>query len=173
MKRYEFENLISDYLEGDLSYNKREEFELHLEGDEDAKLLVQTVERTMNQMKKVDKISTSKHFNSTLLSKIKDKTPIIIRDKSSIFGFTPYYASVFSFLCFAAVIIFYSLIAPGFDSSSNAGYSMSSDNTPSKVVKSQSFNDNDFTSDSKKDSLNRKNKDYEPKKTNKIKFVNY
>ena len=39
MNRYEFENLISDYLEGELSFSKRKEFESYLEENEDAKLL--------------------------------------------------------------------------------------------------------------------------------------
>ena len=34
MNRYEFENLISDYLEGELSFSKRKEFESYLESDE-------------------------------------------------------------------------------------------------------------------------------------------
>ena len=39
MNRYEFENLISDYLDGELSFSKRKEFESYLEENEDAKLL--------------------------------------------------------------------------------------------------------------------------------------
>ena len=95
MNRYEFENLISDYLEGDLPYSKRKEFELYLQRDEDARSLLRTIEKTINQMKKVNKISTSEHFNSRLLSKVKVKTPLIIKDKSHILGFTPFYGSVF------------------------------------------------------------------------------
>ena len=30
MNRYEFENLISDYLEGELSFSKRKEFECRI-----------------------------------------------------------------------------------------------------------------------------------------------
>ena len=33
MNRYEFESLISDYIEGELSFNKREEFESYMEAD--------------------------------------------------------------------------------------------------------------------------------------------
>ena len=39
MNRYEFENLISDYLEGELSFSKRKEIESYLEENQDAKLL--------------------------------------------------------------------------------------------------------------------------------------
>ena len=71
MNRYEFENLISDYLEGELSFSKRKEFESYLEENEDAKLLFLRVKNTLNDMKNAEKISTSENFNSKLLSKIK------------------------------------------------------------------------------------------------------
>ena len=70
MNRYEFENLISDYLEGELSFSKRKEFEFYLEENEDAKLLFFRVKNTLNDMKNAEKISTSENFNSKLLSKI-------------------------------------------------------------------------------------------------------
>ena len=69
MNRYEFENLISDYLEGELSFSKRKEFESYLEENEDAKLLFFRVKNTLNDMKNAEKISTSENFNSKLLSK--------------------------------------------------------------------------------------------------------
>ena len=75
MNRYEFENLISDYLEGELSFSKRKEFESYLEENEDARSLFLRVKNTLNDMKNAEKISTSENFNSKLLSKIKDKAP--------------------------------------------------------------------------------------------------
>ena len=66
MNRYEFENLISDYLEGELSFSKRKEFESYLEKNEDAKLLFFRVKNTLNDMKNAEKISTSENFNSKL-----------------------------------------------------------------------------------------------------------
>ena len=48
MNRYEFENLISDYLEGELSFSKRKEFESYLEENEDAELLFLRVKDTLN-----------------------------------------------------------------------------------------------------------------------------
>ena len=35
MNRYDFEDLISDYLEGELSFSKRKEFESYFEENED------------------------------------------------------------------------------------------------------------------------------------------
>ena len=70
MNRYEFENLISDYLEGELSFSKIKEFESYLEENEDAKSLFFRVRTTLNDMKNAEKISTTDNFNSKLLSKI-------------------------------------------------------------------------------------------------------
>ena len=48
MNRYEFESLISDYIEGELSFNKREEFEAYMEEDISAKTLSHDVKKTLN-----------------------------------------------------------------------------------------------------------------------------
>ena len=66
MNRYDFEDLISDYLEGELSFSKRKEFESYFEENEDAKLLFLNVKDTLNNMKNAEKISTSENFNSKL-----------------------------------------------------------------------------------------------------------
>ena len=124
MNRYDFENLISDYLEGELSFSKRKEFESYLEENEDAKLLFSKVKDTLNNMKNAEKISTPENFNSKLLSKIKDKAPIMPNDRSNIFGLSPLYASIFSSLCLAVIFISYSLIVPKPVSNSNLEYSL-------------------------------------------------
>ena len=74
MNRYQFENLISDYLDGELSFSKRKEFESYLEENEDSKLLFIRVKKTLNHMKNAEKISTADNFNSKLLSKIKERS---------------------------------------------------------------------------------------------------
>ena len=106
MNRYEFENLISDYLEGELSFSKRKEFEFYLEENEDAKSLFFRIKTTLSDMKNAEKISTTDNFNSKLLSKIKDKAPLMPNDRSNIFGLSPLYASIFSsFLLFTFQIL--------------------------------------------------------------------
>jgi anti-sigma-K factor RskA len=174
MNRYEFENLISDYLDGELSFSKRKEFESYLEENEDAKLLFIRVKNTLNDMKNVEKISTPDNFNSKLLSKIKDKAPLMPNDRSNIFGLSPLYASIFSSLCLAVIFISYSLIAPKPSSNSNLEYSLvpidkSQKGAQSRIVK----NNTSFTENDKSDSLDVNTKEYKPNKNNKIKFVNY
>ena len=67
MNRYEFESLISDYIEGELSFNKREEFEAYMGEDISAKTLLNDVKKTLNEMKNIKAVATSDDFNSKLL----------------------------------------------------------------------------------------------------------
>ena len=174
MNRYEFENLISDYLEGELSFSKRKEFESYLEENEDAKLLFFSVKSTLNDMKNAEKISTPENFNSKLLSKIKDKAPLMPNDRSNIFGLSPLYASIFSSLCLAVIFISYSLIAPKPVSNSNLEYSLVPIDKSQKAIQSQTVKNNtSFTANNKSDSLDVNTKEYQLNKKNKIKFVNY
>lgn len=174
MNRYEFENLISDYLDGELSFSKRNEFESYLEENEDAKLLFIRVKKTLNDMKNAEKISTPDNFNSKLLSKIKDKAPLMPNDRSNIFGLSPLYASIFSSLCLIVIFISYSLIVSKPISNSNLEYSLvpidkSQKDAQSRIVK----NNTSFTDNDRSDSLDVNTKEYNPNKKNKIKFVNY
>jgi len=174
MNRYEFENLISEYLEGELSFSKRKEFESYLEENEEAKSLFFRVKNTLNDMKNAEKISTPKNFNSNLLSKIKDKVPLLPSDRSNIFGLSPLHASIFSSLCLAVIFISYSLIAPKPVSNSNLEYSLVPVDKSQKVAQSQIVKNNtSFTANDKSDSLDVNTKEYKPDKNNKIKFVNY
>ena len=174
MNRYEFENLISDYLDGELSFSKRKEFESYLEENEDAKLLLIRVKNTLNDMKNAEKISTSDNFNSKLLSKIKDKVPLMPNYRSNFFGLSPLYASIFSSLCLVVIFISYSLIVPRPISNSNLEYSLVPIDKSQKVAQSRIVKNNtSFTDDDKSDSLDVNTKEYKPNKNNKIKFVNY
>jgi len=174
MNRYEFENLISDYMEGELSFSKRKEFESYLEENEDAKSLFFRVKITLNDMKNEEKISTPDNFNSKLLSKIKDKAPLMPNDRSNIFGLSPLYASIFSSLCLVVIFISYSLIVPKPTSNSNLEYSLVPIDKSQKVAQSQIVKNNtSFTDNDKSDSLDVNTKEYKPNKNNKIKFVNY
>ena len=174
MNRYEFENLISDYLEGELSFSKRKEFESYLEENEDAKLLFIRVKNTLYDMKNAEKISTPDNFNSKLLSKIKDKAPLMLNDRSNVFGLSPLYASIFSSLCLAVIFISYSLIVPKPTSNSNLEYSLVPIDKSQKVAQSRIVKNNtSITVKDKSDSLDVNTKDYKLNKNNKIKFVNY
>ena len=174
MNRYEFESLISDYIEGELSFNKREEFESYMEADISAKTLLHDVKKTLNEMKNIKGVATSDDFNSKLLLKVKDETPIIGNNKNSIFGFTPFYASIFSSLCIAIFILGYTFLPNSSDILSNTNYS---NNLNQKIldapVVKQYNSDVDLATDTSADSVKKNDKNYKIGKNNKIKFVNY
>ena len=116
----------------------------------------------------------NKNFNSKLLSKIKDKAPLLPSDKSNIFGLSPLYASIFSSLCLAVIFISYSLIAPKPSSNSNLEYSLVPIDKSQKVAQSQTVKNNtSFTTNDNSDSLDVNTKEYKPNRNDKIKFVNY
>lgn len=174
MNRYEFENLISDYLEGELSFSKSKEFEFYLESDENARLLFLKVKGTINDMKKAKKILAPENFNSKLLTKIKDEAPLIPNQKSNIIGLSPLHASIFSGLCLAVIFISYSLIAPRFGFNSSVDYSLVPADKSQKSASSQVIKSNtNVLAEDNSDSLNVDDKKYKLKKNNKIKFVNY
>lgn len=174
MNRYEFESLISDYIEGELSFNKREEFEAYIEEDISAKTLLNDVKKTLNEMKNIKGVATSDDFNSKLLLKVKDKAPIIENNKNSIFGFTPFYASIFSSLCIAIFILGYTFLPNSSDILSNTNYS---NNLNQKMIDAPAVkkynSDVDLATDASADSVKKNDKNYKIGKNNKIKFVNY
>ena len=174
MNRYEFESLISEYVEGELSFNKMEEFEAYMEEDVSAKILLNDVKKTLNEMKNIKGVATSDDFNSKLLLKVKDKTSIVRSNKNSIYGFTPFYASIFSSLCIAIFILGYTFIPDSNDILSNTNYSNNINqkiqDTP--VIKKYD-SDVNLASDASADSVKENDKNYKIGKNNKIKFVNY
>ena len=174
MNRYEFESLISDYIEGELSFNKREEFEAYIEENISAKILLNDVKKTLNEMNDIKGVATSDDFNSKLLLKVKDKTPIIGSNKNSIFGFTPFYASIFSSLCIAIFILGYTFLPNSNDILSNTNYSnnLNQKMLDAPVIKKYN-SDVDLASDASADSVKKNDKNYKIGKNNKIKFVNY
>ena len=174
MNRYEFESLISDYIEGELAFNKREEFEAYMREDISAKTLLNDVDKTLNEMKDIKGVATSDDFNSKLLLKVRDKTLPIGNNKNSVFGFTPFYASIFSSLCIAIFILGYTFIPNSNDIISNTNYS---NNLNQKMLDGpviKKYNDGaDLASDVSADSVKKNDKNYKIGKNNKIKFVNY
>ena len=99
MNRYQFEDLISEYIENELSLSKRKEFETYLEENPDARSLVDSVRYTMDTMRSLPKVKANTKFNERLMTRIKasiDCKDKPIPSKGTIFGFTPIHASLLS-----------------------------------------------------------------------------
>ena len=176
MNRYEFENLISDYLDGSMSFNKQKEFEQYMEQDSDAAYLVKNIRNTISDMNELKQVKTSDNFNNKLLSRVKTERMVSGPEKNTLFGFTPFYASLFSCLCVAFFVVASQLF--------NVSEVSDSHNKPNQYSTSlkidPTFNENndlqkndnqivDTNIDSVKNNEDRKNSS----NSNKIKFVNY
>ena len=120
MNRYQFEDLISEYIENELSLSKRKEFEAYLETDSNAKNLVESIAKTKEEMNSFPLRKVSPGFNKRLIAKIeKNRIPVghAIPSQKTIFGFSPIYASMMTGLAFAFVFVSFQLFSP----ESNAG----------------------------------------------------
>ena len=115
MNRYQFEDLISEYIENELSLSKRKEFETYLEENPDARSLVDSVRYTMDTMRSLPKVKANPKFNERLMTRIKSNiewsdTPM--PSKGTIFGFTPIHASLLTGLMIAFVFVSMQLFYP-------------------------------------------------------------
>ena len=108
MNRYQFEDLISDYIENELSLSKRKEFEAYLEDNPDAKELIESVRANMSQMKTMTKVTVRADFNDRLLAKIQKvhgQSHNPIPSQRTFFGFSPVHASLMTGLVVAFVFV--------------------------------------------------------------------
>lgn len=108
MNRYQFEDLISNYLENDLPLKKRKEFEEYIKKHSDAQDMVDSMRTIIKKINLMPKIKTSTRFNQYLLDKIRI-IPSQIDQRVSIpkllFGFTPLNATIMSGLIISFLFI--------------------------------------------------------------------
>ena len=176
MNRYEFENLISDYLDGSMSFNKQKDFEQYMEQDPDAADLVKNIRNTISDMNDLKQVKVSDKFNNKLLSKVRTERMVNGRDKNTLFGFTPFYASVLSCLCVALFVVASQLFSVSEDSDfENNSYqyttSIKDDSAVSKENNLQVHKNS--VVDSNIDSIKNNHDRKKPSNSKKIKFVNY
>ena len=91
MDRFEFEDLISAYIENDLPINKRKEVEAYLDNNPSHNHLVKQISNNMDALKKLPKITSKNNFNQKLMEKIKfnkTNTNPAVTKRGNIFGFT-------------------------------------------------------------------------------------
>ena len=169
MNRYQFEDLISEYIENELSLSKRKEFEAYLETHPDAKNLVESITKTREEMNSFPIRKVFPGFNKRLMAKIeKNRIPVghAIPSQKTIFGFSPIHASMMTGLAIAFVFVSVQLFSP----KSNAGltqtqYLASDPSPPLSNPKILPVNNQDpDLADIKKDSTDNEkqkaNKDY-------------
>ncbi|MFQ6678163.1 MAG: anti-sigma factor family protein [Fidelibacterota bacterium] len=70
MDRYQFEDLISEYIENNLSMSLRKEFETYLDDHPGAKEQIKSVKQIMESMKSLPIVKTSDSFTDNLYKRI-------------------------------------------------------------------------------------------------------
>ena len=177
MNRYQFEDLISSYLENEITLSKRKEFESYMKDNPDSVELVCGIKDNIKKLNQVPRMKVKSSFNDTLKRKIDDlnKNPELGKANDLIFGFSPLNASFLSGLCIAFIIITFLLINPNFTYQQtseskvvNNGLSnnLTAPRSPNIVIDSDLA---DVKDDTLKSEMNKKGKkDF----TNKIQLVN-
>ncbi len=97
MDRYQFEDLISAYIENELSLRKRKEVESYLEEHPLEKNLIKQVRLNMETLKNSPKIAAKENFNKRLLERIKFENPHLAlksKNEKTLFGFSIFHASI-------------------------------------------------------------------------------
>ena len=175
MNRYEFENLISDYLDDSIPFKMRKEFEDYLKKDPGAESLVNNIRITISNMNKIKKVETSEDFNEKLLKRVKKEGLVSRSNNNTIFGLTPFYASILTCLSVAFFVVASQLYNISQNSSVNNvpnHYTNNSENNIPLHLKNGDI-DKNYLVDSTNDTLQEKQEKEKPKNSNKIKFVKY
>ena len=174
MNRYEFESLISDYLDGLMPFKKRIEFEDYIKNNPDAESLVEDVKKTIADMNNLHRVKVANDFNEKLLSRVK-KEGLASVPNNTILGFTPFYATILSCLCVAFFVVASQLLNLSQGSNANLKPNQNiaeSEQNISPYLKDIDLDEN-LIVDSKVDTLNDQKEKEKPNNSNKIKFVNY
>ena len=107
MDRYQFEDLISDYIENNLSMSQRKQVEAYLEETPEAKQQIESVKQVMASMKSMPGISTSAEFMNNLNRHIsaEKEAKIVVKSTRSFAGYTPLMASLSAVVVIAVVML--------------------------------------------------------------------
>ena len=112
MNRYQFEDLISDYIENKLPIAKRKKLEAFMEENPEAKDQLESIRSLMKSMKKLPEVKTSDEFTAKLMKRVEfeknrpsAKQYVASTVGKTYFGFTPVYATVMTALVVAFVVV--------------------------------------------------------------------
>ena len=114
MNRYQFEDLVSDYIENQLKSNQRKQFDEYLEKNKDAQKIIDSVVSNISDTKKISQIEVKEGFNERLLNLI-DKNAKglsqISKPAGTIFGFTPISLSIMTIAMIAFLVSSYEIFS--------------------------------------------------------------
>ena len=115
MNRYQFEDLISEYIENKLSLEGRKEFEAYANNNQELKELVDEIRNNILSLKKMKKVKTSHRFTSTLEKRIKSENKKLTNQPASpyvipLINLSPARTGIMSALIIAIIIVGISLL---------------------------------------------------------------
>ena len=107
MDRYQFEDLISDFIENKLSMIQRKDFETYLDENPEAMQQLDSVKQVIASMKSMPEVSTSTDFMKNLNKRIaaEKETQSVVKTTRSFAGYTPLMASLSAVVVVAIVLL--------------------------------------------------------------------
>jgi cell division septum initiation protein DivIVA len=107
MDRYQFEDLISDFIENKLSMTQRKDFETYLDENPEAMQQLDSVKQVIASMKSMPEVSTSTDFMKNLNKRIaaEKETQSVVKTTRSFAGYTPLMASLSAVVVVAVVLL--------------------------------------------------------------------
>ena len=107
MDRYQFEDLISDFIENKLSMSQRKNFETYLDENPEAMQQLDSVKQVIASMKSMPEVSTSTDFMKNLNKRIaaEKETQSVVKTTRSFTGYTPLMASLSAVVVVAVVLL--------------------------------------------------------------------
>ena len=171
MNKYQFEDLISDYIENKIKSDDKNKFEVYINENKEAFDLVNCIKSNIKSFKKIPEIKVNEDFNAKLLSEVKtykNKTLKKIPAKTFMFGFTRSQLFLSFLLIFIFSLTSYELLSEIFYNDSNKNIIITNNfdsDLNGKPDNSNNINNLDSNSTNKSNS---RNIDY----SKNIKFVN-
>jgi len=107
MDRYQFEDLISDFIENKLSMIQRKDFETYLDENPEAMQQLDSVKQVIASMKSMPEVSTSTDFMKNLNKRIaaEKEAQSVVKTTRSFTGYTPLMASLSAVVVVAIVLL--------------------------------------------------------------------
>ena len=177
MNRYQFEDLISSYIDNEITLSKRKEFERYMKDNPDSEKLVSAIKGNILKLNQIPRFKVKSSFNDTLKSKIDDfnSNPKLGNANNLIFGFSPLNASFLFGLFIAFIFISFQLINPNFDYQQTSESKLANNGLSNDINTSRNLNevtDSDLADVKEDTSKSEINKQDRKDLTNKIQFVN-
>ena len=107
MDRYQFEDLISDFIENKLSMTQRKDFETYLDENPEAMQQLDSVKQVIASMKSMPEVSTSTDFMKNINKRIaaEKEAQSVVKTTRSFTGYTPLMASLSAVVVVAVVLL--------------------------------------------------------------------